>query len=146
MLCLRFALLFIYFTSSLARPQEPLSLTEEDIVVVEEAITEKNTGTSCDFKSCNGMVIKFKNETGIEFEQGECGSVLKKKEEDEKEEAFCFVNEDSSCEKVSYPLKPGTFASVQPCKDSRAPKPRFVYIGLSTTIFYPPTIVYPFIG
>ena len=40
------------------------------------------------------------------------------------------MNEDSSCPKLAYDGKPGSFISTQPCTDPRAPKPRFLFLSL----------------
>jgi len=98
----------------------PISLTTDDVVLVEDALEGDNS--VCDFKACNGMVIEYKNSTGIDDIHGQCNSLYGK---DGAEGPFCFVNEESICEKVPYPLKPSAFASVQPCQDPRAPKPRY---------------------
>merc|ERR1712050_732571 len=104
----------------MGEPPKPVTPTKEDVVVVIEANTELKAGTVCDFTSCNGLIAKFLEKIGIKGEFGQCGHV------DENGDAYCFVNEDSPCEKLSHPLIPGTSASIEPCKDPRAPKPRSI--------------------
>jgi len=126
--CLHLVLLFCYFTTLLGAPQEPpkpVTPTKDDVVVVNEANTELKAGTVCDFTSCNGLIAKFLEKIGIKGEFGQCAHV------DENGDAYCFVNEDSPCEKLSHPLIPGTSASIEPCKDPRAPKPRSINLNFA---------------
>merc|ERR1712038_1206539 len=93
------------------------------IISVEMSInTEAGNAANdiCDYTACNGLTYKTElNGTTIII--GQCLSTLT----EEKESAFCFVNEDSICPKTSLDSFPGVFTSSEPCKDPRAPKPRF---------------------
>ena len=101
----------------------------DDFVVLNEALPDKQT-TICDFTACNGLLMKFAESTGLKDTLGQC-SVY-----DLDGESFCFVNEDSSCPKLAYDGKPGSFISTKPCTDPRAPSapraprnPRFLLIS-----------------
>jgi len=95
----------------------PLSLNIDDFIVVDEALPDQQT-TICDFTACNGLLMNFAESTGLKDTLGQCQSY------NLNGEAYCFVNEDSSCPKLAYDGKPGSFISTQPCTDPRAPKPR----------------------
>lgn len=41
---------------------------------------------------------------------------------------FCFVNEDSTCEKLEIPSKPGTFVAIKPCKKIQTSRRTFGFI------------------
>ena len=99
----------------------------DDFVVIDEALPDQQT-TICDFTACNGLLMKFAESTGLDDTLGECQSY------NLNGETFCFVNEDSSCPKLAYDGKPGSFISTQPCTDPRAPKPRFLFTSIAAIV------------
>ena len=71
----------------------------------------------CDFTACNGLVFKRKI-FGRTFTFGECQTSLEKKDD-----RFCFVNENSVCEKIPSNIESGTYVSTLPCEDKQAIPP-----------------------
>jgi len=82
-------------------------------IEVTKASGSEGSPDVCNFKSCNGEQYSFENEYGNDtLTMGQCqmelgpGSGL-----------FCFVNEDSVCEKKES-SKQGKFISFEACKDA----------------------------
>jgi len=82
-------------------------------IEVTKASGSEGSPDVCNFKSCNGEQYSFKNEYGNDtLTMGQCQSEL-----GPESGLFCFVNEDSVCEKVES-SKGGQFISYEACKDA----------------------------
>merc|ERR1739848_200141 len=76
----------------------------------------------CDGYSCTGLEYKLPIQLkGKDVFIGQCQSNFP---EFRDEEFFCFVNEDSSCNKKPSTAFPGKFVSSEPCRTPSAPKRR----------------------
>ena len=88
----------------------------ENLTIIEEA--GDAVADVCDFSSCNGFLLETEKFQGKTYTAGQCQFSINE------DESFCFVNEDSMCDKFPTEFD-GIFTSSVPCEDERAPKPRF---------------------
>jgi len=75
----------------------------------------------CDGFSCNGKEYKVITD-GEDFSFGQCQNNLP----DDEEGFWCFVDENSSCEKTTMEEFQGQYISTQACKAHNAPKKRII--------------------
>jgi len=100
----------------------PAHFVEDELKVTKEADETPNSDV-CDFKQCNGM--KLTSEKG---DLGQCQATIQTGEN------FCYVNQDSVCDKYPFAGKPGTFVAITPCKDPLTPRKRFISIAFAAVI------------
>jgi len=94
-----------------------------DTIVTDGASLDADS-TVCDQYACNGLKLGFMRDGMKAFDIGECTTGL---EDAKKGDLFCFVNEDSVCEKK--PSKyPGMYVSTEPCKDPTLVTERFLFL------------------
>lgn len=101
----------------------PINFVEDELSIASEATNATPDLDVCDFTHCNGMLLTAEI-NGQTVHIGQCRAA------NEIGEHFCFVNQDSTCEKSIFPGKSGTTISTLPCKDPRAPKRRFIFTSL----------------
>jgi len=107
-------------------PQEiPFALTfggKQYIAKLDKGYVAPATPSNeCDGFSCNGKEYKVITEAD-DFSLGQCQINLP----DDEEGFWCFVDENSSCEKTPMDEFQGQYISTQACKADNAPKKRYI--------------------
>jgi len=120
----RIILLLPFLCLVASKPQEtPLAVTyggKQYLALLDKpAVVPATPPNECDGYSCNGIEYKVvTNNTDLFL--GQCQTPLP----DAGNDTFCFVNEDSACEKTKMDQFQGKYISTEPCQAINSPKKR----------------------
>merc|ERR1712018_516635 len=118
----RIILLLPFLCLVASKPQEtPLAITyggKQYMALLDKpAVVPATPPNECDGYSCNGIEYKVvTNNTDLFL--GQCQTPLP----DAGNDTFCFVNEDSACEKTKMDQFQGKYISTEPCQAINSPK------------------------
>ena len=90
---------------------------------MEKGIKNTTESGECNLSACNGLIFSTMAKD-IKIQFGECKSEVPLFGA---EGAFCFVNQNSVCPKISSKSNPGIYVSTEPCKEIDS-GPRFIFL------------------